>query len=66
MIFKSKNKNVQHKVTVNSADQSIRQVDHTKFSGVCIDGKLCWKFHFNFVSMKVSKIAGIIAKARHY
>ena len=48
MIFKSKNKNVQRKVTVNSADQSIRQVDHTKFSGVCIDGKLCWKFFFQF------------------
>ena len=30
MIFKSKNKNVQHKVTVNIADQNINQVDHTK------------------------------------
>ena len=28
--------------------------------------KLCWKFHINYFSMKVSKIAGIIAKARHY
>jgi len=33
MIFKSKNKNVQHKVTVNIAGQNIKQVDHTKFLG---------------------------------
>ena len=26
---------------------------------------LCWKFHINYVSMKKSKIGGIIAKARH-
>ena len=65
MIFKSKNKNVQHKVTGNIAGQNIKQVDHTKFLGIYIDEKLCWKFHINYVSMNVSRIAGIIAKARH-
>ena len=44
MIVKSKNKNVQHKVTVSIADQSIKQVDHTKFLGVYIDEKFCWNF----------------------
>ena len=34
MIFKSKNKNVHYKETVNIADQSIKQVNHPKFSGV--------------------------------
>ena len=62
MIFKSKNKDIQHKVTVNIADQHIKQVDHSKFLGVYIDEKLCQKFHINYVSMKASKIAGIIAK----
>ena len=66
MIFKSKNKNVPHKVTVNIAGENIKQVDHTKFLGIYIDEKLCWKFHINYVSMKVSKIVGIIATARHY
>ena len=28
MIFENKNKNVQHKVSVNIADQNIKQVDH--------------------------------------
>ena len=32
MIFKSKNKKVQHKVTVNIADQNIKQVDHISIS----------------------------------
>ena len=39
---------------------------HTKFLGVYIDGKLCWKFHVNYVSIKVSKIVGIITNARHF
>ena len=47
MIFKSKNKNVQHKITVNIADQNIKQVDHKKFFGVYLDEKLCWKFRIN-------------------
>ena len=34
---------------------------------VYIDEKLCWKFHINYFSMKVSKIARITwAKAKHY
>ena len=33
MIFKGKNKNVQHKETVNIAGQNIKQVDHTTFLG---------------------------------
>ena len=37
MTFKSKNKNVLHKVTVNIADQNIKQVDHTKLLGAYID-----------------------------
>ena len=47
MIFKSKNKNVQHKASVSISDQSIKQVDHIKFLGVYIYEKLCWKFHIN-------------------
>ena len=47
MIFKSKNKNVQHKITVNIADQNIKQVDHTKSFAVYLEEKLCWKFRIN-------------------
>ena len=41
-------------VAANIADQNIKQVDHTKFLGVYIEEKLRWKFHINYVSLKVS------------
>ena len=47
--------------------QNIKQVYHTKFLGVYIEEKLRRKFHINYVSLKVSKLAGIITKLwRHY
>ena len=46
MIFKSKNRKVQHKVPVNIADQNMT-VDHTKFLGVYIDEN----FVGNFISV---------------
>ena len=51
MIFKSKNRNVQHKVPVNIADQNMT-VDHTKFLGVYIDEKFCWKLHISCMFQK--------------
>ena len=38
----------------------------TKFFGVLIDQHLSWKTHIDFVSKKISKSVGIIAKARFY
>ena len=44
----------------------IKQVTETKFLGVLIDQHLSWKPHIDFVSKKISKSVGIIAKARFY
>ena len=44
----------------------IKQVTETKFLGVLIDQHLSWKPHTDFVSKKISKSVGIIAKARFY
>ena len=41
-------------------------VKYTKFIGLLIDEELSWKYHINHVAMKISKLTGIIAKARHY
>ena len=46
--------------------QQIEQVKYTKFLGLLIDEELSWKYHINHVAMKISKLTGIIAKARHY
>ena len=48
MIFESKNKNIQHKVTVN-ADQSIKQVENTKFLGVYIEKTCVRNFTFDLI-----------------
>ena len=42
------------------------EVKYTKFLGLLIDEELSWKYHINHVAMKISKLTGIIAKARHY
>ena len=39
---------------------------NTIFLGLLIDEELSWKYHINHVAMKISKLTGIIAKARHY
>ena len=43
----------------------IKQVKETKFLGVLIDQHLSWKPHIDFVSKKISKSVGIIAKAQY-
>ena len=44
----------------------IKQVVETKFLGIIIDQHLSWKSHFSFISKKILKTVGIIAKARYY
>ena len=36
-----------------------------KYLGVLIDGNLSWKHHINYISTKISKGIGIIARLRH-
>ena len=44
----------------------IKQVVKNKFLGVIIAQHLSWKSHIIFISKKISKTVGIIAKARFY
>ena len=46
--------------------EPINQVNYTKFLGLYIDEELTWKYHINHVTMKVAKMTGIMAKARHF
>ena len=41
-------------------------MNYTKFLGLYIDEELTWKYHINHVTMKVEKMTGIMAKARHF
>ena len=51
-------------ITINN--QKIEQVKYTKFLGLYIDDEFTWKYHIEQVGSKISKMTGIIAKARHY
>ena len=51
-------------ITINN--QKIEQVKYTKFLGLYIDNEFAWKYHIDQVARKISKMTGIMAKARHY
>ena len=66
MIFYPRQKKVNVNVPLTLENTVIKQVMETKFLGVLIDQHLSWKSHIDFVSKKISKSVGIIAKARFY
>ena len=50
-----------------SNNQTILEIkDFVKYLGIMIDSDLSWKNHIDFISHKISKSIGIIAKLRHY
>lgn len=44
---------------------TLNQVHHAKFLGVRIDENLNWKLHIDDISLRVSKVCGILYKIRH-
>ena len=66
MIFHPRQKKVNVNVPLTLKNTVIKQVTETKFLGVLIDQHLSWKPRVDFVSKKISKSVGIIAKARFY
>ena len=66
MSFHPRQKKVNVNVPLTLENTVIKQVMETKFLGVLIDKHLSWKPHIDFVSQKISKSVGIIAKAHFY
>ena len=66
IIFHPRQKKVNVNVPLTLENTVIKQVTESKFLGVLIDQHLSWKPHIDFVSKKISKSVGIIAKARFY
>ena len=60
MIFKAKDKKLEQNMSIIINMQQIEQVKYTKFLGLYIDEELSWKYHINHVTMKISKLKGII------
>ena len=37
-----------------------------KYPGILLDSNLSWKFHIEFVALKICKIFGVIARLGHF
>ena len=40
---------------------SLECKEHVKYLGTLLDSNLSWKFHIEYVALKISKIIGVIA-----
>ena len=66
IIFKSNRKKLKKKVSIKINAQPIEQLKYTKFLGLLFDEELSWKYHIDEVTNKISKMSGVLTKARHY
>ena len=42
------------------------QKAHIKYLGILIDSNLTWKYHISYITTKISKTIGVIARLRHF
>lgn len=67
IIFKVKNKKISHNFVIQINKQIIEQVNNKTFLGLIIDkAELSWKQHIIQVETKISKMSGIMIRARRY
>lgn len=65
LILKTKERKLNQQVSIEINEQTVELVKQTKFLGVCIDEGVSWKYHIGQFTSKISKITGVVAKARH-
>ena len=66
MIFKAKNKKMNHNINIKIDNEIIERANKTNFLGLIIDDDLSWRHHIIKVTSKISKLCGIMPRARHY
>lgn len=55
-----------HDINIKIGNEIIERVNNTNFLGLIIDDDLSWKHHIIKVTSKISKLCGIMVRARHY
>ena len=55
-----------HDLNIKIDNESIDEIEKTKFLGVIIDNKLNWEENIAYIAGKLSRGIGMIIKARHY
>ena len=66
VLFHSKNKKVNTRLTIKIKGTKIFLSNHVKYLGVMIDSKLSWKKHISELAKKLNRATAILAKVRHY
>ena len=65
---RSLNYEIKLKVIDNSTNISsgLECKEYFKYLGVLIDNHLSWKYHVDYIAVKISKIVGVISRLRHF
>ena len=72
VIFCPSQKKFNMEISIKMYDNSangfccLERKDFVKFLGILIDCNLKWKHHIDFISLKISKTIGILARLRHF
>ena len=72
VIFRPRQKKLSSNITIQIPDISSRKIinldrkETVKFLGLLIDSNLTWKSHVDYISTKISKSIGLIAKLRYF
>ena len=66
IMFNLKNKRPPENFTIKLNEVELERVKNTKFLGVLISENLKWNDHINYISSKVSRATGILARLKHY
>lgn len=72
VIFHPYQKKVTRKLNVKVFDHksytyiSLEQKNYVKYLGILLDGNLSWNSHIDYITVKISKTIGIIARLRHF
>ena len=64
MIFRSKRCCIDNQQDIRICNQKIKFVEHTKSLGIYIDSNLSWSLHISYLKTKLSKVTGVLRKAR--
>ena len=72
VIFCPSQKKFNKEITIKMYDNSanglcfLERKDPVKLLGILIDCNLKWKYHIDFISLKIRKTIGILARLRHF
>ena len=66
LLFRSRNKSVTYNIQLKIDNHQLKLSSHVKYLGILLDEFLTWNYHFDFLSSKLSKANGILAKLRHF